>query len=240
MVAAGIAGVLAGPAAPAAAHPFGPPPTAMITADGDEVRIVWESAADDAVAVGVQVGVAQEEHVDTYLEAPAQAALPEDVELAISEAPEVHAYLTDRIVVRQDGEGCDATLETISNFVWDGATLVHRCPEEVGEVEIEISMLHDRHPAYRTFAIAAETADPPHGVFTSSDPVREWDLTEANGEPIVDDTEQRLAEAEEQSDAGSAAARAWWPIAALVGAVLAVSGVAGWRTRRRPRTEPAP
>lgn len=66
----------------------------------------------------------------------------------------------------------------IFDFVSRGATTVHHCPEQLGRVELEITMLQDIHPAYRTFAV---TEQPGIGrrqsVHTSRLPRVAWDLS---------------------------------------------------------------
>lgn len=231
-VAAAAAVALVTTAPPAGAHPFGPPPTALVTAQDRTVVVEWRSAADDAMAVGAQIGLATEEMVEAYLESATQAAPPSHVEEEISESAQLRDYLTERIVVRQDGERCEATVHPIDNFVWDGATVAHECAEPIAAIEVEISMLHDRHSAFRTFALAAESADPPHAVFTKHKPTTEWDLSAAVGKGVDgEELDGRLAGI---ADGGSGVRLATiWPLAALLGAVGAGSAAVAWRNRRR-------
>ena len=198
-------------AAPVLAHPFGPPPTALVSARGQSVFIEWRSAADDAVAIGVEVGLLSEDLVDVYLEGPAQAAPSERAELELSESEELRDYLLEHIAVRQEGERCRATVQPIGNFVHEGARTVHECPEPIGSVDITITMLHERHPAYRTFAISGEDdVSPQQAVFSIDSPEHAWDFA----------AERASADNPTESTGGGLVV---WPLAA-VGA-MAVLGV---------------
>lgn len=208
---AGSALLLLAPAGPALAHPFGPPPTALVSARGNSVFIEWRSAADDAIAIGVEVGLLSEELVDVYLEGPAQAAPPEDRELELTASEALREYLVEHIVVEQAGERCRATVQPMDNFVHQGARTVHECPDPVEEVTITITMLHERHQAYRTFAISgSEDVNPQQEVFSIDNPQHTWDFA-AERDSIPDTT------------TGGSSGVVWWPLATVGG--VAVVGV---------------
>lgn len=158
-------------AGPVLAHPYGPPPSALIAVRGSTVLIDWRATPDDAVAVGVHLGFFDEEVLDAYLEAPAQAAPPAADEDALTASPLLLTYLAEHVAVIQDGQRCEVTVVPPENFVHQGARVLHACPEPVDVVEVELTMLHDIHEAYRTFGLAEdEAAAPSQVVFTVSDP----------------------------------------------------------------------
>jgi hypothetical protein len=160
---------------PADAHPFGPPPTARIWAEGDVVTIDWAAAPDDLALIGVELGLLPEDTPDAYLEAPTQVAPERAHEEQMSRSPELVDYLLERVRVIQRGRDCEGGVEPIERFLTRGATVVHRCAEPVTEVEVEIGLLHDVHPAYRTFAFSAsDEAEPSQAVFTAASPRHTW------------------------------------------------------------------
>jgi hypothetical protein len=207
------------PAKAASAHPFGPPPTALLTAEGTTIEVEWRSAPDDAAAIGVVLGFLEESAVSAYLEAPVQVAAPARDEEALSASDDLRTYLTERIVVWQDDRACPATVPPVADFVHGGARVVLRCPEAIGEVEVEITMLHDVHDAYRTFGItASEAAEPAQTVFTSSAPRQRIDFSAAGGGPAPPSGGGHLAR-----------------LAILGGVVLAVGGLWVGSVRRGRR-----
>jgi hypothetical protein len=165
-------------AAPALAHPFGPPPTALVSARGQSVFINWTAAPDDTLAIGVQVGLLEESVLEDVMEASVQVAPSRAQEDALNESSELLAYLVDHIHVTQDGGACEMTVQPITDFVRDGAKTVHQCPEPVSAVDIEITMLHDVHEAYRTFAVTNEYARPTQAVYSVANPRHTWDFSE--------------------------------------------------------------
>lgn len=186
-VAAGLlAGVLT--ATPVAAHPFGPPPTARITAQGRTVTVEWSATPDDAVAIGERLGIMPPGSVAAYRqEAAAQVAPSGQDEARLSASPRLAEYLTERITVAQDGRPCDATTAPIPDFVHAGARVVATCPARIQEVTLSITMLHDINDAYRTVGIGTQS-DPPQGVFTVAAPEQVWRFgatEQAGGSPPV-------------------------------------------------------
>lgn len=174
-------------AAPAWAHPFGPPPTAVVRVEDGLVVIHWDAAQDDMLALGERLGVLPPGSVEAVQDGVTQVAPPAASEAALDTAPALAEYLRERIAVYQDGERCQATVEPIVDFVGRGATTVHRCPAPAIRVELRITMLHDIHEAYRTFAVAHEdatAASPGQSVHTVRSPEATWDFTgAASGAP---------------------------------------------------------
>lgn len=166
--------LLAVSARPVAAHPFGPPPTATVSADGKTVVVDWASAADDAAAIGEALGLLPPGTVAAYQESVVQVAPPAgDIE-AFSASPQLRDYLLEHIVVEQDAQACEGTVEPITDFIDDGAVVVYECGEEAREVALTITMLHDIHEAYRTFGVSQRDAQPPQAVFTVAQPTHVW------------------------------------------------------------------
>lgn len=161
--------------APPIAHPFGPPPSARIRADGPTVIIDWTSAADDAIAVGEQLGVLPEGSTQAYREGAAvtQVAPSVESEQQLARSPELQRYLLDRLTVQQDGQPCAAEVAPIENFVANGARVIATCPRPVSQVDITIAMLTDIHTAYRTFAVG-QGSTPQQFVYTMRQPSQAW------------------------------------------------------------------
>lgn len=169
-------------AAPAAgAHPFGAPPTAVVSADGNRVVVEWAASPDDAVVVGMSIGVLDDASLERYLEGPVQTApsVAKEEELAASE--DLREYLLDRIGVAQDGRSCTGAVAPIGSFMDDGARVVYECPEPVTVVDLRITMLHDVHEAYRTFAFTEGGGQPQQSVFTTEQPEQRWDFAATSG-----------------------------------------------------------
>ena len=161
-------------ATPAAAHPFGPPPTARISAQGRTITVTWSATPDDAVAIGEQLGVMPEGSVAAYREeAAAQVAPSSQDEARLSASPLLVDYLAENITATQDGAACTPQIPAIPDFVHQGATVDLVCPEPIDRAVLRITMLHDLNDAYRTVATGTRT-DPAQAVFTVSAPEHEW------------------------------------------------------------------
>lgn len=169
--------VLAVAAPAASAHPFGPPPTALVSAEHDQVVVEWAASPDDAMVVGMSIGVLDDASLERYLEGPVQTApsAAKEEELSASEA--LREYLLDRIGVTQDGLSCSGTVAPIDNFMADGARVVYECPAPVTVVDLRIAMLHEVHEAYRTFAVTEGRGQPQQSVFTTEQPEQRWDFS---------------------------------------------------------------
>lgn len=207
---AAIVGVLVAPGAPAWAHPFGPPPTATVAASESTVEVAWTAEADDLLLIGERLGYLPPGTAAAALEGAVQVAPSRADAAALDAAPELHAYLLDRIAVRQDGLPCDGRVDDELDFVTEGARLAFRCPAPVTVVELEVTMLTDVNPAYRTFAVSADPGRRQEAVLTAAAPAARWDT---------------------RGGAGPAPGR----VAAAGGALLlaaAGAGAALWRSRR--------
>ncbi|MFO7777566.1 MAG: hypothetical protein R6V28_04355 [Nitriliruptoraceae bacterium] len=160
------------------AHASGELPHARLSAADTTVTVVWTAAADDAADVAVAAGVWPEEVALDYLDVAFGGdigLLPSAPEVAAaSEDPALRRYLEDRVRILQDGVPCAGTAQPAADFVADGATLVFDCPDPVTEAVVEISLLHDRDPAYRTFSVDGTQQ---YAVHTAGQPAHPWDFT---------------------------------------------------------------
>ena len=162
------------PAAPALAHPFGPPPTARVSAEGRTVTVAWSATPDDAVAIGEKLGLMPPGSIAAYRqESAAQVAPSAADEARLSGSPLLRDYLTERMAVTQAGQPCPARVAEARDFVHEGATVVLQCPARVTEVTLRITMLHDINDAYRTVA-TGRASDPRQSVFTVTAPEHRW------------------------------------------------------------------
>jgi len=101
--------------------------------------------------------------------------LPSAAEVATaSDDPALRRYLEDRVRILQDGVPCAGTARPAADFVADGATIVFDCPDPVTDAVVEISLLHDRDAAYRTFSVDGTQQ---YAVHTAGQPAHPWDFT---------------------------------------------------------------
>lgn len=167
-----------GTALPAHGHAAGELPHARLSAEGDTVTVQWTAAPDDAADVVVAAGLWPEEVFLAYLDVLFGGdveLLPDAAEVAaVSSDPALAAYLEDRVRVRQDGQECRSQAAVAADFIADGATITITCPDPVRDAEVEISLLHDRDPSYRTFSVDG-TAQ--YAVHTAAQPAHPWDFT---------------------------------------------------------------
>lgn len=206
-------------ASPAHGHASSQLPHARLSAEGRTLTVVWSAAPDDMVDVGVAIGLLPESAMLAYLGGPVED-LPTEAELeAFAAAPELRAYLLEHIGVRQDGRDCDGEVVATHDPLERGVELRFTCPAPVEQVDLHVSMLHDRDPAYRTFSVDGTIRSAVH---TAADPEQPWDLTPLPQAP-ADDRPQRGV---------------WIVGAAAVGLGL---GAGGWLLRREPsRVSPTP
>ena len=168
-------------AAPAAAHPFGPPPTARIRAQGRTITVEWVATPDDAVAIGERLGVMPAGSVAAYRqESAAQVAPSSADEARLSASPLLVDYLAAHITAEQDGARCTPRVAPVADFVHRGARVQLTCPRPVDTAVLSITMLHELNDAYRTVAVGTAT-DPAQTVFTTSAPRSEWRFGVAAG-----------------------------------------------------------
>lgn len=166
---------------PAHAHPYGPPPRATIHADGRNVTVEWTVAADDAFSLGEHLGLVDE---GTARRQVAGILIPEEQERIADElagAQPVVDYGKERVTIWQGDVRCQLKEFDADDLVRDGARYKFACPEGVSDVDVTLTLMHDVHEAYRTFASAGREATPKRAVFTADDPSQRWRLSDGDG-----------------------------------------------------------
>ncbi|MGJ6962068.1 hypothetical protein ACSDR0_09150 [Streptosporangium sp. G11] len=165
---------LGGWATPAAAHPFGPPSTARIGADGSRVTISWFAAEDDWVALGQSIGA---------FEDPATGTVSTELtgEQKLERSPALRDYLLDRVTVAQGGRRCESRLEELRALVTDGARFVFDCRSPVTQVDVTVATLIDLNKAYRTMLVAETPATPGQTLLTEAESTRRLTFSGAGG-----------------------------------------------------------
>ena len=196
------------------------PPHARLSADGDVVTIEWTAPPDDAAHVGEAVGHFPPGTMEAFLTGPDEALPSDDEVRELAASSELEAYLLEHIQVRQDGQRCPGEVDASPDFLEDGAELRFRCPEEVTEVDVRVTVLHDEDPRYDTFGVDGTVWTV---LFTTTQPEHRWDAAAA--------------------DAGAGTI----PLPLMVAAVLVAAALVAWwlfarrlRQVRRRRPTPGP
>lgn len=155
-----VAAAAIGSAAQAEAHPFGPPSTARLVADGSTVTVWWHAAEDDWVALGQSLGAFEDPAgtVSTSLTG----------EEKLQRSPAVREYLLGKIGVSQNGRKCAGNLEPLQGLLKQGAKISFDCPAPVLEVDVTLSALTDLNESYRTVLSADTPTTPGQALFTAS------------------------------------------------------------------------
>ena len=199
---------------PAWGHAGSELPIANWSAEDDVVTGSWTGPPDDAAWIGASIGVLREGAMEAYLGGPSDA-YPTDEEIAtLSSSPELEEYLLEHVQVRQDGEDCAGEVAVAEDFIADGASFRFSCPEDVRVVDIEITILHEQDPAFRTFSGDGTLQDALHTVDT---PAHTWDFTRADSEGA------------EPSTTASTTTTRGLPVVLMlvVGAAIVLGGVVG-------------
>lgn len=160
---------VAGPVTPAAAHPFGPPPTARISAAGSQVQLVWKASADDWVLLGQALGAFDNPSGDQNF-----ATLTGEQKLQRSQ--QLHTYLLDRIGVSQRGAPCRGALVVPRHLLDNGVDFTFACPRPVDDVDVRLTALTDLNTAYRTM-LSASHATPARTLVTSDHTTQRLDFS---------------------------------------------------------------
>lgn len=170
-------------AAPAGAHPLGagPPPTAELSADGREVRVAWTAPDDDVADLLEHLGLVPEGTSEQYRWWAVGEPLSRTEREVASADPALAGYVADRVVVRQAGEACPGDVEVADDVINEGLEVRFVCPEPVASVEVEIALLHDVDPDYRTVGFVGEPGSGEFAAFTSSSPVHAMRLGATSG-----------------------------------------------------------
>lgn len=143
------------------AHPFGPPLTATLSADGNQVTMQWVAAEDDWVSLGEHVGAFDVADADSLTGAQ-----------LLADSPAVSEYLLEHLAVAQEGTSCPGSIEAIDPL-GEGVRLVFECAAPASEVELTVAALTDINESYRTVVSnEGETGS----LFTAVTPTQPWDL----------------------------------------------------------------
>lgn len=175
-------GAVALAAAPALGHASSQLPHARWQADGTEVEVHWTAAADDVADVAVAAGLWPEEVMWAYVEGETDAQPTDEEITALRDEPALHDYLRERFEVRQAGEPCPAEPVLSDDVIADGLRLQFSCPEPVTVATLDVRVLHDRDPAYRTFSVDGTEQ---YAVHTVDQPEHTWDFTLAASEARI-------------------------------------------------------
>lgn len=201
-------------AAPAGAHPFGPPQTAEVSAAGDRVRVQWRfGAADDVSYLAAALGVLPPERV--LLDG---VVAYEDGDAALlAAAPVLDDYVHEHVIATRAGETCEGEVQPTPDLAVDGVIVDFACPDGTAPVTVGVDMLADLHPAYRTLATGPGGQ---RAVYDAEAPEHSWQLSLDAGSGPGD------------ALAGSAARQLGGVLAGLAG-LGAVGGAGAWWWRRR-------
>ena len=163
--------VLSLASAPAAdAHPFGPPQTAEVSADGDRVVVQWRfGATDDISYLAAALGALPPERV--LLDGVVLYKDGDDERLRTDAA--FDDYLLQHVTATRAGEPCTGEVAGTDDLVDQGVRLGFACAAGSGAVDVTIDLLTDLHPAYRTLATGPGGQ---RAVYAADDPRHAWDL----------------------------------------------------------------
>lgn len=175
------------PASAAFAHAGGTVPQARLSADGPRVLVEWWAAGDDVSDIGVGLDLLPEE-ASLAFQGVGDAYPTAEQERRFARSAELRAYLLDNVQVIQDGEPCDATVFVPDEVIAEGVRYEFICPQQVEQVSVRITLLHDRDEQYRTYSIDGTIWSEIH---TVHHPEHVWDATlvpatkEADGLPLL-------------------------------------------------------
>ena len=178
-------GALAALPLAAAAHGSLSIPTVRLDARDDTVEVAWEAAADDAVAIAVELGMAPRQALLDHL--AALAALDDDADVqplidvligsvdaeALLGSEALERYLLASIAVQQDDEHCPGEVTSLGRFLDGEATLRFTCPEPVATIALGITLLTEQDPTHRTLSTDGRRDVAVH---TRAAPTHTWDL----------------------------------------------------------------
>ena len=176
-----IAGLPMAGAAAASAHPFGPPLTAKVSAEGSTVTVAWAAAEDDWLRLGEHVGAFDEP--TTPGESPVLTGAEK-----LQRSESLRAYLLDNVSVDQGDGKCAGAVTSLEDPLGTGVELSFDCAAPVDEVDVTLSVLSDVNAAYRTFATASEGTSPRRALLSSSSPTTHFSFaagTAASGPPYL-------------------------------------------------------
>jgi hypothetical protein len=175
------------PVSAASGHASSIVPHARLSAEGRQVFVEWTAAGDDVADIGVGLGLLPEEAALAF-QGVGDAYPTTAQETRFARSDELESYLLDNVRVAQRGQPCDAQVSVPDEIIAEGVRFVFTCPQEVEQVSLRITMLHDRDETYRTYGIDGTIWDAMH---TVDQPEHRWDATlvahdtQPSGQPLL-------------------------------------------------------
>ncbi|MCZ7377239.1 hypothetical protein [Micromonospora sp. WMMC250] len=181
-------------AVPADAHPYGYPQAVTIAPDAarpDVVHLTWKpGGVDELTLLGVHLGVLPQDRV---LLDGAVDTQENDATILVGSKPFAD-YLLEQMTASSDGQACAGVIGKASDT---GVDVDYTCPGPLGIARIEIRMLSDLDPAYRTVATGPKGKRQVYGPDEYS---HDWVLDDAPPPAVADSgtghdqgTTQRIA-----------------------------------------------
>ena len=197
-------------AVPAEAHPYGYPQTVTIAADAarpEVVHLTWKAGGvDELTLLGVHLGLLPQDRV--LLDGAVDTRDSDGTVLASS--TQFASYLLRQLTLSSDGHACAGTVGKASGLAASGVDVGYTCPGPVGVARIEVRMLSDLDPAYRTVATGPQGKRQVYGADAYS---HDW---------VLGDVPAAVASG--ASDVGHDRATAW-KVAGSVGPLLLLAAV---------------
>ncbi|MGC4770177.1 hypothetical protein ACLQ25_14560 [Micromonospora sp. DT44] len=152
VISAAIALTLLATAGPADAHPYGYPQTVTVAPDAvrpDVVHLTWKAGGvDELTLLGVHLGLLPQDRV--LLDGAVDTRDADATVLASSAS--FANYLTRQMTVSSDGRACAGVVGRVGDIAVSGVDVDYTCWGAVGIARVEVRMLTDLDPAYRTVA----------------------------------------------------------------------------------------
>lgn len=166
---------------PAWAHAGSELPIANWSVEGTVVTGTWTGPPDDAAWIGESIGILREGAMEAYIGGASDAYPTAEEIAALSRSAELEAYLLEHVRVRQHGEVCEGEVVVADDFIADGARFRFACPTDVRTVDIEITILHEQDPTFRTFSGDGTLQDALH---TTETPTHTWDFARTDSDDV--------------------------------------------------------
>lgn len=198
-------------AVPADAHPYGYPQTVTVAADAAQpevVHLTWKAGGvDELTLLGVHLGLLPQDRV---LLDGAVDTREKDATILAGSKPFAD-YLLKQMTVSNAGRACAGTVNRASDLAASGVDVDYTCWGAVGVARVEVRMLTDLDPAYRTVATGPKGKRQVYGLDAYS---HDWLLGDAPSPSAA-----TPASAAEQGPAIA------WKVARSVGPLLLVAAV---------------
>jgi hypothetical protein len=175
------------PASAALGHASSMLPHARLSSEGRQMFVEWTAAGDDVADIGVGLGLLPPEAALAF-QGIGDAYPSTAQETRFARSDELESYLLDNLRVIQQGQPCEAQVSVPDEIIAEGVRFVFTCPQEVEQVAVRVTMLHDRDEMYRTYSIDGSIWDAMH---TVDDPEHLWDATlladdtRSSGQPLL-------------------------------------------------------